>query len=279
MALALGAPPDTATAKKVAKSLVDDVTGFGNRTTTGVVGIAWLFPALDEYGYGEEALAVLLNDAYPSIGHMAHQVGHHRHCLSLAIALHIFAETVPLLAVVLQNMTTLCENLACTFHEAGGGSQNHIMLGGFDAWLTSSVGGLDSMINGTVAGWRHIKARVSPGVLSALKKSSFVKHTRFGDVKMSWTFDGSSLKTDLTLPVGTEAAFHTPSSLRSEGGKRLVSLAEGDATDSDHETLMWTVAEPGALHTSPWALENSAESHAVIATVGSGRYHFVARYE
>ena len=31
-----------------------------------------------------------------------------------------------------QNMTTLCENYACTFHEAGGGSQNHIMLGGWD---------------------------------------------------------------------------------------------------------------------------------------------------
>ena len=43
-----------------------------------------------------------------------------------------------------QNMTTLCENFACTAHDAGGGSQNHIMLGGFDAWLTASVGGLDA---------------------------------------------------------------------------------------------------------------------------------------
>ena len=66
MALALGAPPDTQTARLVAQSLVDDVRNFGNRTTTGVVGIAWLFPALDAYGFGEEALAVLLNDAYPS---------------------------------------------------------------------------------------------------------------------------------------------------------------------------------------------------------------------
>ena len=79
--------------------------------------------------------------------------------------------------------------------------------------------------------------------------------------------------------AGTKRAAEGGGGERSEGGKRLVSLAEGDATDSDHETLMWTVAEPGALHTSPWALENSAESHAVIATVGSGRYHFVARYE
>jgi hypothetical protein len=59
---------------------------------------------LDKYGYGDVGLATLLNDDYPSLGHMAHQ-----------------------------NMTTLCENFACTFHEAGGGSQNHIMLGGWDA--------------------------------------------------------------------------------------------------------------------------------------------------
>ena len=43
------------------------------------------------------ALAILEGDMYPSIGHMA-----------------------------AQNMTTLCENWACTFHEAGGGSGNHV---------------------------------------------------------------------------------------------------------------------------------------------------------
>jgi hypothetical protein len=29
------------------------VQDFGNKTTTGVVGIAFLFPMLDKYGYGE----------------------------------------------------------------------------------------------------------------------------------------------------------------------------------------------------------------------------------
>jgi hypothetical protein len=97
LALALGAPPDEATAALVAKNLAEDVMSFGNKTTTGVVGIAFLFPMLDKYGYGDVGLATLLNDDYPSLGHMAHQ-----------------------------NMTTLCENFACTFHEAGGGSQNHV---------------------------------------------------------------------------------------------------------------------------------------------------------
>lgn len=99
LGLALGAPPDKATAERIAQNLKDDVVAFGNKTTTGVVGIAFLFPVLDKFGYGDVGLATLLNDDYPSLGHMAHQ-----------------------------NMTTLCENFACTFHEAGGGSQNHIML-------------------------------------------------------------------------------------------------------------------------------------------------------
>ena len=29
--------------------------------------------------------------------------------------------------MVAQNMTTLCENWLCGFHDPGGGSQNHIM--------------------------------------------------------------------------------------------------------------------------------------------------------
>ena len=106
MGLTLGAPPDAATAARVARNLMLDVACFGNRTTTGVVGISFVLPALDAHGYGETALAMLLNDAYPSLGWFAHQ-----------------------------NMTTLCENWACTAHDASGGSQNHIMLGGFDGWL------------------------------------------------------------------------------------------------------------------------------------------------
>lgn len=87
LALALGAPPDAATAKRVAAHLANGVVAFGNRSTSGVTGISFVLPMLGRYGYGDLALAVLLNDAYPSIGHMAHQ-----------------------------NMTTLCENHAFTFH-------------------------------------------------------------------------------------------------------------------------------------------------------------------
>lgn len=62
LALALGAPPDEATAKIVAQNLANDVMHFRNKTTTGVVGIGFLFPQLDKYGYGELALSTLVQD-------------------------------------------------------------------------------------------------------------------------------------------------------------------------------------------------------------------------
>lgn len=98
MALQINAPPDATTASAVAAALSRDVGSFGNRTTAGVSGLTTLFTALDKAGHSSEALAILLGDAYPSIGHM-----------------------------VRQNMTTLCEDWACAAHSAGGGSQNHIM--------------------------------------------------------------------------------------------------------------------------------------------------------
>merc|ERR1712048_746716 len=65
MALAIGAPPTAAIANLVAANLAADVKNFGDKTTCGVVGMAWLFPVLDAYGYSERALAVLEGDMYP----------------------------------------------------------------------------------------------------------------------------------------------------------------------------------------------------------------------
>ena len=48
LALALGAPPTKAIAQAVADNLAADVVGFGNKTTTGVTGIAWLLPQLEQ---------------------------------------------------------------------------------------------------------------------------------------------------------------------------------------------------------------------------------------
>ena len=250
MALALGAPPDQTTAAKVAKHIADDVIAFGNKTTSGVVGMAWLFPMLDKYGYSDVALAILLNDAYPSLGHMAHQ-----------------------------NMTTLCENFACTFHEAGGGSQNHIMLGGFDAWILSSVGGLDSAVNGTnTAGWKNVIARVAPAAITVVKQASYVKHTRFGPVGIHWKYDAGTLSTNLSVPTGVTVAVHTPTQLTDKGSNlQLHSLKEGGMQLLKDESAAM-LGRNGVLAVARQHGGGSGES-TVVTDVGSGEYQFKAVYQ
>ena len=100
MALALGAPPDAATRAKVVNRLVENIATNDGRFTFGIVGSAWLFPALESSGHGAIGLSILMTDSYPSVGHF-----------------------------LVENMTTLCENWACEFHAPGGGSQNHVSFG------------------------------------------------------------------------------------------------------------------------------------------------------
>lgn len=250
LGLALGAPPDATTARAVAANLARDIMEFGNRTTGGVVGMAWIFPMLDQYEYSDVALSLLLGDGYPSLGHMAHQ-----------------------------NMTTLCENLACTFHDAGGGSLNHIMLGGFDAWVLASIGGLDSTVNGSVAGWRSIVARVTPAAVTYLRSGSYRKTTRFGDVELAWSFDGTMMTSHLQVPVGSEVAFHSHATL--PGG---LSLARVSETSADRGRLeLWAASASrvgggisGTIAAGPFWIEE--RDGVVVVVFGSGAYSVQSDY-
>ena len=124
-------------------------------------------------------------------------------------------------------MTTLCENFACTFHEAGGGSQNHIMLGGWDAWLHSSIAGLDAVVNGSVYGWKELVVRVSPGVIPELKAVSSERQTPFGQVSFAWSYSNAKFTQELKLPVGTTATVHAPDSI---AGRRLRSIVHVESS-------------------------------------------------
>jgi alpha-L-rhamnosidase len=250
MALALGAPPTAAIAQRVANNLADDVRRFGNKTTCGVTGLAWLMPQLEKYGHGELALAVLEGDQYPSLGHMA-----------------------------AQNMTTLCENWACTAHDAGGGSLNHIMLGGFDPFLHNSVGGLDSIINGTTAGWKKIRVRVSPAAITRLRSTSYDRDTRFGRVSLNWGFhDDRELTMRVRIPVGATAFVHSPLALHDRDRRPIAlrSVKEGGATvwqsSTNYTAPSQAMLMPTGVH------EIQSQEDALVAKVGSGEYLFTAVY-
>ena len=68
------------------------------------------------------------------------------------------------------------------------GSGNHIMLGGFDPFLHTHVGGLDSVVNGTSAGWEHVRVRVAAAAVTTLRHTSHQRETRFGTISLHWSY-------------------------------------------------------------------------------------------
>ena len=254
MALALGAPPTPSIAQMVANNLAADVRAFGNKTTAGITGLAWMLPQLEKYGHGEIALAVLEGDQYPSIGHMA-----------------------------AQGMTTLCENLACTEHDPGGGSLNHIMFGGFDPFLHTAVGGLDSVVSGSTGGWERIIVRVAPAAIATLGGASNQHETRFGAVSISWRYTRGLLTMDLQVPIGSIAEVHSPLAV---GGRSLMSVSESTSQlwiaaererETETETEMETETET-ETETDSDAQSVEMRDSAVVTVVGSGAWSFVAAY-
>jgi hypothetical protein len=158
------------------------------------------------------------------------------------------------------------------------------MLGGFDTWLLSSVGGLETSVNGTDGGWRNVVARVSPAAVTRVKAAVYRKTTRFGDVDIDWTWaDTQSFNMSFGAPIGVQVTVHTPTSLMGKDANgrpvelSLASLSEGS-------TILWTRSNSGlgggheqvtGLLSGPMEVE---EESAVVSTVGSGRYHFSAQY-
>ena len=174
---------------------------------------------------------------------------------------------------------------AVVLSKAGGGSQNHIMLGGFDAWILSSIGGLDSVVNGTAgsAGWRNVIARVAPAAIAVVKHASYVKHTRFGPVGISWKYDAGTFSTTLSVPTGVTVAVHTPSHLAGADGRsrtlRLHSLKEGGVQLLNGKPNALKGSNAGVLKVSAHDQTSDGESESAIVTdVSSGVFHFEALY-
>ena len=71
LALALGAPPDAATAAAVFARLLAVVAAAGTKQTPGIVGARFFYDALADYGRADVGLRILLDDTAPSFGYMA----------------------------------------------------------------------------------------------------------------------------------------------------------------------------------------------------------------
>jgi len=145
------------------------------------------------------------------------------------------------------------------------------MFGGFDAWLVSSLGGLDSAVVGERAGWRDIVVRVTPAAIATLRKGSVAHNTRFGLASVSWAFESSSYSVNITVPIGSNATVHIPTLLPMEHqfGMHLSQVQEGRHELWPMTPVDWPVG----------VLSLVDGSHELLARLGSGRYAFVASYD
>jgi hypothetical protein len=148
------------------------------------------------------------------------------------------------------------------------------MLGGFDGWVASSIGGIDSFVNGSSGGWRHIAARVSPAAVAIIKTATYSKLTRFGETTFNWKWDGTKLVTEISVPIGSDLTLETPMALQLRSGAvvHLSTLGEG-------EWSLWAdSAAQQVMPTGVLSVAGSSPTAAVTTTIGSGQYVFEAVY-
>ena len=229
LALYLNCMPDNITKARVVENLVSDIVNFGNRTTCGISGFAYLFDALGNNGKQDIAMRVLMNDAFPSVGWFGYQ-----------------------------GMTTLCENLACTRHDNGGGSQNHIMFGGFDKFLVDSVGGISSSADDDI---------VFRPVMLEGKHGKMTKRVAGGVASLEWSRTTKNASFHMTVPVGSKGIFYPPIKVSNAAIRRL----------DESGTLVWQ-RNARDTHNFPEGVSLNKDGDDVIVRILSGTYHFSAVY-
>ena len=116
LALALPGLVDASNKDGVVKALVSDINNRGVHFTTGIVGVAQLFPVLSANGQHDLALQLAQQTTYPSYGWM-------------------FSNAV-------ENATTLWELWDSPNEGPGMNSRNHIMFGSIGAWFYRDVAGV-----------------------------------------------------------------------------------------------------------------------------------------
>jgi len=178
MALALGAPPDEQTRARVLQSLLENVIANDDHLTVGIMGVQWVLGVLVEAGRGDVALRLMMADTFPSIGRW-----------------------------IQQNMTTLCEGWMCAAHDGLSGSKNHPSFGSFDVYLHSALGGLRTVSNSSVTGWRHFIVQPDAAALLKLQRGGLTHETRFGRADLSWAWRNktSTVELNVTVPIGSTA--------------------------------------------------------------------------
>jgi alpha-L-rhamnosidase len=181
---------------QAARRLADDVRRRDHHLTTGFLGASHLSHVLSDYGYLDEAYALLHQETYPSW-----------------------------LYPVTKGATTIWERWDGLqpdgkFQDVGMNSFNHYAYGAIGDWLYRVVAGINQ--DPDAPGYKRILLRPRPGGKLTYARASH--DSLYGKIESGWARTDSVLKLDVTIPPNTEAEVHLPASsvaAVTEGGKPL----------------------------------------------------------
>lgn len=118
----------------------------------------------------------------------------------------------------------------------GSSSQNHCILGHGDGWLYEYLAGIRN--NGTA----YDKIVIDPYIPIDIRNASGSVKTQYGEVHNSWKKNGKTVEMKTTVPVGSAAEVHIPTTDISRIRENGNAVSEGDGIKeihtNDNETII-----------------------------------------
>lgn len=181
ISLAMGLLPEPV-AKQAARHLVNDIRWRGTHPTIGFIGIAFLLPALSDYGYNDVAYDLLLQETFPS---WFYQIKH--------------------------GATTIWERWDGWTEEKGihasrMNSFNHYVFGAVGEWLYRYMAGIDT--DPERPGYKHIHIQPRPG--NGVAKVHAEYDSLYGKIASSWHWQDGRFSLKVSIPVNTTATIRMP---------------------------------------------------------------------
>lgn len=168
--------------KNLILRLVDKIKENKNHLTTGFVGTPLLCPVLSQYGYGDLAYTLLLNEDFPGW-----------------------------LYAVNMGATTIWERWNSvrpdgTMHPDGMNSLNHYAYGSIQEWMYQYMLGIQEEKN--VPAWKSFILRPQPD--QRIGKAEAVFDSPFGKIVSAWEYKESNIFFHFEIPFDTSAKILLP---------------------------------------------------------------------
>lgn len=147
--------------------------------------------------------------------------------------------------------------------------------GGIGTFVYSALAGIDTILNGTVAGWSRLIFKPEPAAIRKLGHAAATHTTRYGNASINWEMTKSSFEMTVTIPTGATGEAYFPM-LSEIGGATLtiVDIAAGKDIWKAGAFVTGVAGVRGATLSTPLAYGPDKGLKSVVVDLGSGTYPF-----